>query len=206
MSAFLGKIHFWLYNKIQLHEELINKIIELATSKGYKSDELVKESYLKYGEPAEGPLENQIDHNNIHGWLQDRITSVELRLAFIVTNLTNNNIIKDKEIEKVFYENGVNTMKKLGLTQVSIDDFYNLIFDYMLEGMPCDRINEILNKDENCITWKLKRNIHKDYWDKVSGDINYFNDLRVAWINGFASETDYKYSITDKGIHILEKR
>lgn len=34
MSAFLGPIHFWLYNKIQLQEGLIREIAEMAEEKG----------------------------------------------------------------------------------------------------------------------------------------------------------------------------
>jgi len=45
MSAFLGKIHYWLYNKIQLHEKFIEEAVKLANSKGYNSETLLKESY-----------------------------------------------------------------------------------------------------------------------------------------------------------------
>lgn len=34
MSAFLGRIHYWLYNKVQLHEKLICEVVVLAKSKG----------------------------------------------------------------------------------------------------------------------------------------------------------------------------
>ena len=45
MSAFLGKIHFWLYHKILLHEELIQAITERATAKGHSCESLLAESY-----------------------------------------------------------------------------------------------------------------------------------------------------------------
>ena len=96
MSAFLGKIHYWLYNKIQLHEDLINDVVNLAKKNGYDSENLLNKSYSMYGYPAVGSLENEIDHSNIHGWLQERIISVESRLAYIITELLKNNIIIKK--------------------------------------------------------------------------------------------------------------
>ena len=35
MSAFLGPIHYWLYNKIQLQEELIRKMAEYGEKAGW---------------------------------------------------------------------------------------------------------------------------------------------------------------------------
>ena len=34
MSAFLGPIHFWLYNKIQFQENLIDELVAYVTAKG----------------------------------------------------------------------------------------------------------------------------------------------------------------------------
>ena len=35
MSAFLGPIHYWLYNKIQWHEDLLEQIYDLMKEKGH---------------------------------------------------------------------------------------------------------------------------------------------------------------------------
>ena len=35
MSAFLGPIHFWLYNKIQFQENLIDELVAYVTAKGW---------------------------------------------------------------------------------------------------------------------------------------------------------------------------
>lgn len=32
MSAFVGKIHYWLYNKIKLHEDLIEEVAKSAAN------------------------------------------------------------------------------------------------------------------------------------------------------------------------------
>ena len=37
MSAFLGPIHFWLYNKIQFQESLIDELVRVATAQGWSA-------------------------------------------------------------------------------------------------------------------------------------------------------------------------
>ncbi len=86
MSAFLAPIHFWLYNKIALQEELINDIIDCARHN--KWDERLNgetvESYSCGELPA---LESVIDTDNIHGWLQSRIRDCESRYAKLLIGL-----------------------------------------------------------------------------------------------------------------------
>ena len=207
MSAFLGKIHYWLYNKIQLHEKFINEVISLAKSKGYNSEMLREESYSRYGYPVTGELEKEIDHSNIHGWLQERIISVESRLAYVVTELLKSGIVKKEEITDVFYKNGAAKMKELEVNEGSPQALFNLIFDYMLEGMPCDRVNEIIENSEAKIQWKTTRDIHKHYWDAVQGEIDNFYSFRDGWINGFLSSSGmgYRYTRTDDGTNTIEK-
>lgn len=205
MSAFLGRIHYWLFNKIQLHEKLIEEIVGLSESIGYNSDVIVNESYSKYGMPVEGKLEDEINHSNIHGWLQEKIKSVESRLAYIITELLKNDILKQEEIEDVFYKNAFNTGKELNISEYSPQNVFNLIFDFMLEGMPCDRVNEIVENSDTMIQWKTTREIHKQYWDVVGGDVNEFYSLRDSWIEGFLKGigSKFKYIRTESGINTI---
>lgn len=207
MSAFLGKIHYWLYNKIQLHEKLIEAILNLAKSKGYNIENLINESYSRYGFPVTGVLENEINHSNIHGWLQEKIVSVEIRIAYIVTELLNNNIVKKEEIAEIFYENAASIMKELDIKESSPQEIFRLIFDYMLEGMPCDRVNEVIENSEIMIKWKTTIDIHKHYWDEIQGDVNNFYYFRDSWINGFlnTSGVGYKYTRIENDINTIEK-
>lgn len=207
MSAFLGKIHYWLFDKVKLHEKLINNIVELAQREGYNCEALISESYSKYGAPVTGLLENEIDHSNIHGWLQQKIISVESRLAYVITELLKNNVVKEDEIADIFYKNGLDIMNKLQINEGSPEDFFNLIFNYMLEGMPCDRVNRVIENNENEIIWETTQDLHKEYWDAVSGDINNYNNFRTSWINGFlnGSGTGYSYTRTKDGINTIKR-
>jgi len=207
MSAFLGKIHYWLYKKIQLHEKFIEEVANLAKSKGYNSEMLLNESYSRYGYPVTGELESEIEHSNIHGWLQERIISVESRLAYVVTELLKGNVVKKEDIDEIFYQNGVSVKKELDINEDSPQEFFKLIFDYMLEGMPCDRVNEVTENSETMVQWKITRDIHKHYWEAVQGDVNNFYSFRDEWINGFlsASGAGYKYTRAENDINTIEK-
>ena len=82
MSLFLGKIHYWLFNKILWFENLEEEIIKTAKSEGLDIEGVKSEIEAKYGAKLENKnLEEIIDTNNIHGWLQDRIHRAEGRMA-----------------------------------------------------------------------------------------------------------------------------
>ena len=82
MSLFLGKIHYWLFNKILWFENLEEKIIDLAKNEGLDIENLRKDIEERYGEKLPSkPLEELIDTSNIHNWLQSQIHSAEGRSA-----------------------------------------------------------------------------------------------------------------------------
>ena len=72
MSLFLGKIHYWLFNKVLWFEGLEEEIINLAQEEGLDVEALSAEINAKYGQKTENKnLEEIIDTSNIHGWLQN---------------------------------------------------------------------------------------------------------------------------------------
>ena len=204
MSAFLGKIHYWLYNKIILQEKLIVEITELAGKKGFDTKSLLRESSLRYGAPVTGELEDIIEHSNIHGWLQEQITSAENRLAYTVTELIQNNIATIEEFSGLFFQDGQQKGRELGDLGAA-ENYYQLIFDFMLEGMPCDRVNNIISSTEQEMIWETTRDLHAVYWEKAGGDAKNFNKMRIAWIQGFLSEKNFEYTLSEDGINQLRK-
>ena len=62
MSLFLGKIHYWLFNKVLWFEGLEEEIINLAQEEGLDVNTLGKEIKDKYGKRTENKnLEEIID-------------------------------------------------------------------------------------------------------------------------------------------------
>jgi len=204
MSAFLGRIHYWLYNKIQLHEDILDEVIIYAESRNIPVDGLKEEAYDKFGKPERGQLEDVINHGNIHGWLQSKIQSVENRTAWIVTGLVKNYGIKAEELAEIYRNNGRSTLASLGGNDYVPKDLYTMIFDNMLEGMPCDRVNEPISESEDEFSWKTTRCIHSESWDIAGGDAATFYTLRDAWIEGFIGDNN-SYTRTVDGINTIRR-
>jgi len=207
MSAFLGKIHYWLYNKIELHEKLAEELLSSAMEKGYDVEALKAAGYEKYGAPTVGALEDAIDHGNIHGWLQERIHSVEGRIAFTVTALLNTGAMDIGEMSQVFSRNGKAYADGLDATGLSPQDMHRLVFDFMLEGMPCDRVSETLSNNDEEFSWRATRCLHSDFWDAEGGDVANYHALRDAWIKRFvdSSGSGFSYSRTADGISVIRR-
>lgn len=210
MSLFLGKIHYWLFNKILWFEKLEEEIICLAQNEGFDVDKLSKEIEGKYGERLPNkPLEELIDTSNIHGWLQSQIHTSERRMASwtkLILDADKNNYDK---LEAIYINQGVAAameVKNEGNNPSTPEELFNCMNDYILDGMPCDRINEVVMKDENSIEWIQRRCVHKDIWDEIGCDVSYFYELRNSWIKAFIHELNnkYEYFAEDKGMKIVK--
>lgn len=195
MSAFLGKIHYWLYGKIQLHEALIREIATLARVREIPVDGILREGQERFGPPVTGPLEEQIDHGNIHGWLQERIASVESRLAHLVTRLLETGKITLEPMVAVAGQNGTTEAEKLADFPTTPQELFDLVNDYMLDGMPCDRVQEVVASDAKKIAWRNTTCLHTDYWAAAGGQVQHYYDMKNRWIREFinGSGTGFQY-------------
>lgn len=188
MSAFLGPIHYWVYNKILVGENIQKEVLEFAKNRGINVDSIKSKAYEKYGEPDYSNLEDVIDEGNIHGWLQGRIDSLEYRLASIVTDILKENI-KIEEIKEVFKSNGKEVFENIEDKSLSADGLFKVIFDNLVEGMPCDRVNLVEEESDEKVVWITTTCVHKRFWDAVGGDINNYYILKDGWIEGFVSSS-----------------
>ncbi|MEG0297059.1 MAG: hypothetical protein RR620_10080 [Clostridium sp.] len=211
MSLHLGKIHYWLFNKIIWFEKLECEIIDLAKLEGLNIEDISKEINKKYGEQLPDlPLEEMIDTGNIHGWLQDKIHCAEGRMA-----AWTNKIITTKDgfskLEKVYIKQGVNAGKEIteaGNIPVTAVEIYNNINDYILDGMPCDRVNQIVKSEEQIVEWTRRICVHKEIWEKENVDVNTFYTLRSLWIKSFIQEVNNEFCYIEKedGLKVIEKK
>lgn len=208
MSLFLGKIHYWLYNKILWAEKTEKEIIAFANTNELPIEKWVMQGIQKYGAPTGNQaLEDVIDTSNIHGWLQERIKSAELRQAALITNiLAENEGYKDKLIE-IFKEQGQAAALEYTERPNSPEGLFNAMNDYVLEGMPCDRASEVISNSDDEIIWKIATTIHEPYWVEVKGNIQHFYDLREAWVSAFIQtlNSEFKYSKDTDGNHSITR-
>lgn len=209
MSLFLGKIHFWLYNKILWTEKIEEDVMKWAEDKGLPADKWAGQNSEKYGASmGKEPLENIIDTSNIHGWLQERIESAELRQASLVTLILSEDMSYKNELLELFRRQGESAAAAYQDRPATPEEIFNALNDFILEGMPCDRVNEVMSSNEKEFVWRTTTCLHTPYWERVNGDIKHFYDLRREWVTAFVNtiDHDYQYSTASDGVHRIERR
>lgn len=211
MSLFLGKIHYWLFNKVLWFEGLEGEIIKLAKDKGIDVEKLEAEINSKYGAKTPNKnLEDIIDTSNIHGWLQEKIHSAEGRMAAWTKVILENNEDYILDMRKVYEKQGVNAANKAkeSLENINAETIFNSMNDYILDGMPCDRVNEVIDSSEESIMWKRRVCVHKNIWENEGISVDVFYELREHWINAFVNtmNNNYEYCKLEDSIQSIRKK
>lgn len=201
MSAFLGPIHYWLYNKIQLQEELIRSFLETAAQEGWNTVSGEKLD-AACGKADLRPLEDIIDQGNIHGWLHQRIGASEIRLAFLVTELLKEDPSRITKLKQVAYRFGENHSLEDG---VGADDALTFLEGTLLDGMPCDHVNRIIEHGEDRVAWQQTQCVHHEYWERVGGDISAYYALRAQIIEGILAHSNLSFCAAGNGEFEIRK-
>ena len=193
MSAFLGPIHFWLYNKIQFQENLIDELVAYVTAKGWsdKVDQYVSTDRRK--------LDEVIDEANIHGWLQSRIHDAEGRYAALVLDAAGDDAEKFDALKEAARDFGA----KQGLQAATAPEAFHRLDDLLLDGMPCDQVNRVRESDDARIAWDRTMDLHSEFW-QGHGDRYYA--LRHALVDGLLSATDYALESPAEGQYEIVKK
>ena len=183
MSAFLGPIHFWLYNKIGNQELLTKEIAALAAENSWIKD---AENYIK----TLPPLETVIDEGNIHGWLQAQITDAETRYASLVTKILSEDEKRLADLCAAAERFG----KEHALTAETAEEVYKAFEDFFVNGMPCDRVNAVTGSSAEKLSWEMTQDIHSPYW---GGDSSPYYAIRKSVMEGMLAETNYELASAD---------
>lgn len=190
MSAFLGPIHHWMYDKIKRQETLTQKILEASKINHWLDDLSIKVDE-SIGTFVFGDLEECIDASNIHGWLSSQVELAESRYAFVVTELIKINLLQ--QILEIHFEDGKTAGSNLDVNS-SCEEIFHHMKDCLLDGMPCAGGIKILTEAADEIVWMVDENVHKPYWINQEYDISLYFQLRDAWLKGFVSEKNIRYT------------
>lgn len=188
MSASLGPIHIWVFNKIKFQEKEVERLLSLK--EGLDIDGAA-------GIVEKGTLEEIIDIQNIHGFLQMRINITENRLALTVENLLESGITLD-EIKKTLYEFGVENAFD---ASVKPQKAYENLNALMVNGMPCDRVEAVIENTENRVVFHENVDIHTEYWKNKET----YQILKDEVIKGLISKTNLTYSHLEDRTFVLEE-
>lgn len=191
MSAFLGPIYYWLYNKIQIQQNIVD---EIHSRYGLS---LKEECDVRYGEFDNRPLEEIIDQSNIHGWLQERVSQVEYKYAYSIKALLDKDPSLLSQLEELLTLKGRELGQNLKETSKTAALLFKVISDNLLDGMPCDHANSLVENSDDRLVWKRNLCVHEDYWAAVGADISIYYRLREAWIKGLVDVSGFTFKKID---------
>lgn len=206
MSQFLAPIHTWLFNKIIILENIEKQIVNSVDNNEYREIHNSLQASIGNFIP-EKPIEELIDQSNIHGWLQGRITIAEVRQASFIQKLMESSSMTVEGISNIYEQVGEETAVDMNKKTDDPNEAYKLLGDVLLEGMPCDRVNKILDQEEKSITWETATCVHKNNWEQAGVPVENYYRFREAFTRGFirglSSKLTYTYTLNDQQVHNL---
>ncbi len=192
MSAFIGQIHYWLYEKIRVVSQREKHIYQKAAEMcGSTAEELREQVWQTYGEPLpDVDLSELIDHSNIHGWLQRQINIAESREAALIKELldTCDGAANDL-IEQAFSEHGKMCGEK-AKTQDKYDvstapGIYKALNDHYLNGMPCDQADMVVESQADSVIWETCKCPQEPNWRRAGVDDKVMTKFYQIWLKAF---------------------
>ena len=203
MSMFLGPIHQWLYNKIEVGAERASALEEAFKNNfGSDAESLiagVDESYPAF--PTGLPLEDIIGDAQIHPFLMGLIRMVETREGALVKAFIDKFGDKATEVAlSAATEFGGKTGEKVKgeIVAGDLESVFRNLYDQQLDGMPCDQGakpevqgNKLIIHQSECL--------HSNNWKEAGAPIETMCKITGAWMEGFlkAAAPDTAYSVEE---------
>lgn len=199
MKEKLAPIHFIQHQRIHLQEQLESY---LAGRFGMENKLIDLENY--HGTPStDALLSDQIDHDNIHGWLEGHLIANEKRLSGLLAEIMKNTeltALHDAYID--FGHNLGSTLKH----QVSVhngEELYQLLQTILVDGMPCDKVNTLVDASAHHLVFSSLKDLHAPYYEQAGFSPVIYHELRKSFIDGLLKELDlgtYTYSLEEGAI------
>lgn len=199
MKETLKPIHFVQYNRIRLQENLEKFLVEK-----FNLNDAFAEAQRLFGEiSTDVSLEEQIDLDNIHGWLESHLVANEKRNALLLKEILTTNDVES--LKSAYSEYG----NLLGLSQKDVDslsgkdEVYGYASSILLDGMPCDRVNTLVDSDENKVEWHGQSDVHGKYLVEQGLEAKLFYSLRESFLDSvLKTKGNYTYVVnaTDEKI------
>lgn len=181
MMEMIGPKPRWEYRKIELLNELNGDIEKEAENKGWD----LKGSYT-VNMPD---LDRDCDPVNVHGWIQNMLDLVEGNLAGVTEEILKAHPEALEDLKDTAYRFGYRHASEV---QDALSA-YQLVDDVVLNGMPCDDVNEITGQSDADVSWYEKEDMHSKYWH----DGSVYRQLRSAVINGLLAKSPVVYAYDD---------
>lgn len=199
MAEKFAEIHIWMFNKIKLQNHFSEEIIKQLSD---ESQVLQIRTDIEQSFPfPTGNLDEIIDHDNIHQWLEKHLILTDRKLAWLLSQVKDNPMTI-KNLEDIFFRIGKQHRDLYQPVWLKPSYVYRSITDALTEGMPCDKANQVISHDENHLTWEVSQCMHQESWQSQNADVNDFYAMRDAWIQGLLDGSEFTYSSKHPQYHI----
>lgn len=190
MAEKFAEIHIWMFNKIRLQNQFSDEILKQLPENPQASH--IKSQVEKSFPFPKGNLEEIIDHENIHQWLETHLILTDRKLAWIV-NEVKDHFLPLPVLEDIFFHLGKKHRDLLQPVWLKPSYVYRTLTDALTEGMPCDKANQVISHDENHLVWEVANCMHTKSWQSENADVNDFYGLRDSWIRGLLENSEFNY-------------
>lgn len=199
MKEKLAPIHFMQHNRIKIQENLEIFLIDM-----FSLEDLDRDLTSLHGErTSDESLENQIDHDNIHGWLESHVIGNEKRLAGLARKIVETSDVEALTLAYGEYGRRVGESLKGNIQFTNGQELYGYLNALLLDGMPCDKISVLVESDQSHLIWHNVRDIHGSYFEEQGLQGNLFYILRQAFMRSFLGtigNIDYRLDLTPEAI------
>ncbi|MGB4588090.1 MAG: hypothetical protein WBI17_02500 [Clostridiaceae bacterium] len=192
MKETLKPIHFVQYNRIRLQENLEKFLVEK-----FNLSDTFAEAQRLYGEiSTDVTLEDQIDLDNIHNWLESHLVSNEKRNAMLLKEILRTNDVESLKSAYSEYGNLLGLSQKDSTSPSGNDDIYSYTSSILLDGMPCDKVNSLISSDDTKIEWHGQSDVHGKYLVEQGLEAKLFYTLRESFLDSLLkTKGNYTYQV-----------
>lgn len=182
-------LQFW---KIRMINDMANDIGYFAMSQGYEN--LMDKIDMTCGAIPEGDYEQVIDQDAAHQFLELYMHIAESRFAVAVTECLRMNQAYWPAIMNYCRDKGKALCPE---NLCTVEAAYEMINNFILDGMPCDETKKVTVAEPNRIVWEKVIDTHEDAWQKAGSDVNLYYQLQTCLIEGLLGDSGIKFTNED---------
>jgi len=171
--------------RIRIQENLEKMIAEaLDMKKDGLGTTLIGEALDKFGRTtADDAFSQDSDHMKGHAWLENAVTSSEKRIAYMIKGALDANPKYLSVVKEVYrdcaYTLGYQIKSKNTIT--GLEEAYAALDSVVLDGMPCDKVNQIESVTADTLVWSGSKDVHRENFEAAGLSSDIFPSLRETF-------------------------
>lgn len=191
MSLTLGPIHYLMFDKIKLVNQRRLAIRDAFVRKyGKDAEDAAKEAEKAYDYKLEDkPLDELIGDESIHGWLQDKVSRVELAESALISALWKKykddaGVLALDASYQFGYSYGGKLSKDYPAKVDTPDAIQDVIWSYYLDGMPCDQEEGLFDAKDKTLFMRHTYCLHNSYWEQTKAPAALMCRIYASFLEG----------------------